>query len=449
MAEAYTRWRGARQACPDSNQSDQQLEESETSDEKSFSLLVMPAPRVDVPRIEYLKVCNYRALREIELRNLTPLTVLLGPNGSGKSTVFDAFAFLSECFSTGLRKAWDKRGRFKELRTRGTDGPIILEVKYREKRGVPLITYHLEINEDAKGPFVAREWLSWKRSSYGKPFNFLDFSEGSGGVITGEFPEEQDERISEQLDSRELLAVSTLGQLAKHPRVGALRRFISGWYLSYLSADNTRGVPEAGPQERLSTTGDNLPNVVQYLAEQHNERLQEILRRLTRRVPRLEKVEASVMPDGRLLLQVKDAPFERPVMAKFVSDGTLKMLAYLTLLNDPEPPPFIGVEEPENQLHPRLLPELAEECRSAAAASQIMVTTHSPFFVNALRADEVWILYRTNDGFTRAKRASDMRGVSAFLEEGAKLGQIWMEGHFEVGDPLTNSGDERRKTTSR
>ncbi|MFA5264154.1 MAG: AAA family ATPase [Opitutaceae bacterium] len=415
----------------------------------------MKTRSTDRPHIEYLRVQNYRALRNIEFKDLTPLTVFLGPNGSGKSTIFDAFAFLSESFQTGLRKAWDKRGRFKELRTRGSEGPITFEVKYREKEKSPLITYHLEIKEDVKGPFVAREFLSWKRGSHGRPFNFLDFGRdapGTGEVVTGEMPDEEDTRAVETLDSRELLAVNTLGQLAKHPRVGALRRFITGWYLSYLTADNTRGVPEAGPQERLSTTGDNLPNVVQYLKEQHEDRLKLILRKLTERVPRLEKVEAEVMPDGRLLLQVKDAPFEKPVMAKFASDGTLKMLAYLTLLHDPEPPQLIGIEEPENQLHPRLLPELAEECRSAASASQLMVTTHSPFFVNALRAKETWVLYRTEEGFTQARRASEMQGIQEFMTQGALLGHLWMEGHFEVGDPLTNSGAPRstlKKSSSR
>lgn len=398
------------------------------------------------PRIEFLRLKNYRALKDIELKGLTRLTVFLGPNGSGKSTIFDAFAFLAESFQSGLRKAWDKRGRFKELRSRGGEGPIVFEVKYRETSDTPLITYHLEIAEDAKGPYVAREFLSWKRKGYGRPFNFLDFSSGIGEVITGETPDEHDTRTTEKLDSRELLAVNTLGQLAKHPRVGALRRFITGWYLSYLSADNTRGVAEAGPQERLSTSGDNLPNVVQYLKEQHEDRLRSILGKLAHRVPHLEKVEAEVMPDGRLLLQVKDAPFEKPVMAKFASDGTLKMLAYLTLLHDPDPPQLIGIEEPENQLHPRLLPELAEECQAASGSSQLMVTTHSPFFVNALRPEDVWVLYRSEDGFTRARRTSEMQGIPEFMAEGAKLGQLWMEGHFAVGDPLTNHGTEKFAT---
>jgi predicted ATPase len=146
------------------------------------------------------------------------------------------------------------------------------------------------------------------------------------------------------------------------------------------------------------------------------------------------------MADGRLLLQIKDAPFDRPILAKFASDGTLKMLAYLTLLYDPDPPQLIGIEEPENYLHPRLLPELAEECRNVTGRTQLMVTTHSPFFVNGLRANELWVLYRDMRGYTQAKKAEDMKGIKDFMNSGALLGHLWMEGYFDVGDPLTASG---------
>ncbi len=387
------------------------------------------------PRIEYLKVKNYRALSDLELKDIQPFTVFLGPNGSGKSTIFDVFAFLSECFATGLRRAWDKRGRFKELRTRGSEGDIIIELKYRERPGSPLITYHLAIGEGKKGPYVAEEWLQWRRKTNGKPFKFLDFRNGSGEVITGEMPDEQDERKEETLDSPEVLAVNTLGQFAKHPRVSALRRFITGWYLSYLSADATRGLPEAGPQEHLSSTGDNLPNVIQYLKEQHPNALNAILTTLSERIPRLEKVDSVLLADGRLLLQIKDAPFEQPVLAKFASDGTMKMLAYLTMLSDPEPPLLIGIEEPENQLHPRHLAVLAEEFRAASTRTQLMVTTHSPIFVNALTPEEVWILYRSEQGYTQAQRASELKGVKEFIEEGAKLGDLWMEEYFPFDEP--------------
>lgn len=391
-------------------------------------------------RIVYLKVENYRALKAVELRELTPLTVLLGPNGSGKSTLFDVFSFLSECFSHGLRTAWDRRGRAKELRTRGASGPIVIELKYKERPGLPTITYHLAIDEHAKGPVIVEEWLQWRRGRTGRPFKFLEYHEGQGRSISGEMPDEQDSRIEIPLRSPDLIAVNTLGQFASHPRVAALREFITDWYVSYLSVTDTRSQPEAGPQNKLTRTGDNLANVVQYLKEQHPERLEQIVDVLRRRVPRLERVEADPMPDGRLLLQIKDAPFEQPILARFASDGTLKMLAYLLVLYDPEPPRFIGIEEPENYLHPRLLPELAEECRAAGERTQLLVTTHSPFFLNSMRPEEVRVLYRDEFGHTQVVRAADISGVSEFVEAGATLGHLWLEGRFGLGDPLTSSG---------
>jgi predicted ATPase len=401
----------------------------------------MPNPiRRSPARIEYLRVQNYRALRDVEFKNITPLMVLLGPNGSGKSTVFDVFNFLSECFQQGLRPAWDRRGRARELKTRGQDGPVVIEIKYREQPSQPVITYHLAIDESAKGPIVAEEWLQWRRGQYGKPFRFLEYREGQGRAVSGEMPDDQDQRIETPLRSADLIAVNTLGQFAEHPRVAALREFITDWYVSYLSIEDTRGQPEVGPQERLSKTGDNLANVVQYLKEQHPCRLKQIFETLRSRVPRLERVEAEPMQDGRLLLQIKDAPFERPVMSRYVSDGTLKMLSYLVVLMDPEPPQFIGIEEPENFLHPRLLPELAEECRAASERSQLLVTTHSPFFLNGTTPEEVRVIYRDENGYSQVVRTADIQGITEFVKAGASMGHLWLEGHLGVGDPLVNAG---------
>ncbi len=400
-----------------------------------------PPAKVTPPRIEYLKVQNFRALRNVELKSLTPMTVLLGPNGSGKSTIFDVFAFLSECFESGLRNAWDKRGRARELKTRGTSSPVTIEIKYRERPRTPLVTYHLSVDEDEYpgGPIVVAEWLQWKRHSRGRPFRFLEYHRGQGRAVSGDLPDEDDERIDIPLSSPDLLAVNVLGQLAGHPRIAALRRFITGWYVSYLSADTARGQPEAGPRERLSRTGDNLANVIQYLRERQPQELEHIFRILSNRVPHIESVTSTVMADGRLLLQIKDAPFDEPILARFASDGTLKMLAYLMLLHDSSPPPFIGIEEPENFLHPRLLYELAEECREVSERTQLLVTTHSPYFLNALPSKSVRVLWRDHQGYTQARRASDLDGIEEFMNEGANLGELWMEGHFNVGDPRVSS----------
>ena len=407
-------------------------------------LLVPSAQRPLVPHIESLRVKNYRALRDIELKQLKPLTVFLGANGSGKSTFFDVFAFLSECFTVGLRQAWNKRGGLKELRTRGCNGPIEFELKYREKPKTPIITYHLSIDQNAEGPFVGTEWLQWRRGSRGKHVRFLNFHHGKGSVIPGEKPDKTGTPIKEQLDEQSTLAVNMFGQSAQHPRVSALRRFITDWHLSDLSTDATRQATDDGPQKRLSETGDNLPNVIQYLQERYPERLEKIISILSDRVPRLEKVDTELMRDGSRLLKIKDAPFEQPILAKFASDGTLKLLSYLTLFHGRQPPQLIGIEEPENYLHPRLLTGLVGECLEVSMMSQLVITTHSPRFVNELSADEVWVLYRDEQGWTACKRASEMLGIEQLLDAGAKLGKLWMEGYFEFGDPLTNAGGPRR-----
>jgi predicted ATPase len=378
------------------------------------------------PRLERLHVERFRALRTLDLENLTPLAAFLGPNGSGKSTILDVFGFLAESFSSGLRQAWDKRGRFRELRTRGSEGPIVIEMEYQEGHG-PRLIYHLEIDEGAGGPFVAEEWLGPASHS----MRLLDFRSGMG-LVLDEADDAQEEQSQERLSSPEAIAVNTLGQLHRYRRIGALRRFIIDWHLSSLSADGGRAAAETGPQEHLSANGENLPNVIQYLREKHPDQLGQILAALARCVPRLERIGTELTADGRLSLLVKDAPFLDPIPARFASEGTMKLLAYLTLLHDPNPPRLIGIEEPENHLHPRLLDELAEECRQASARSQLLISTHSPFFVNGLRAEEVWTLARDEQGYTRARRASQIRGIPEFLEEGALLGDLWAEGHFDA-----------------
>jgi predicted ATPase len=398
-------------------------------------------PVSQTPRIERLTVQNYRVLRDVTLKELTPLTVLTGPNGSGKSTVFDVFAFLSEVFTEGLRPAVEARNRLVELRSRGSEGPVVIEFQYRDTDR-KLITYHLAINEGSNGrPIVEREWLRFPRAHQGYPPHILDFQRGSGTVLPGDEPGPIETREHETLKSADLLAVSALGQFERHPRISALRSFITGWYLSYVAADGTRTTPTAGPMERLSKTGDNLSNVVQYLAEEHPGRWEEIRRVLAERVPRLETVEAETLSDNRLLLRLKDAPFEVPVLSRFVSDGTLKLLAYLTVLYDPASAPFIGIEEPENQLHPKLLPLLAEECRAASARSQLLVTSHSPDFLSELRPSEVRVLYRNSSGYTQGERVADMPGVMAQVDAGAKLGALWRQGYFSHGDPLRQERD--------
>lgn len=94
--------------------------------------------------------------------------------------LFDVFNFLSECFQFGLRHAGDRRGRARELKTRGQDGPVVIELKYRERSGQPIITYHLVIDERGKGPVVVEElaaMTAWRLYPFGSWISMRDKAE--------------------------------------------------------------------------------------------------------------------------------------------------------------------------------------------------------------------------------------------------------------------------------
>ena len=238
-----------------------------------------------------------------------------------------------------------------------------------------------------------------------------------------------------ELQDKRKLGLATLGALKEHPRIAAFRRFLEDWYLSYFTPDAARGLPLAGPQKRLNVHGDNLGNVVQFMQREHPDRFKTILERIAGRVPGIDRIDTLQSPDGRLLLRFNDKSFTDPFYAQQMSDGTLKVFAYLLMLHDPSPPPFICIEEPENGLYHKLLEVLAAEFRSRATgeqnAPQIFVTTHQPYLIDALTPEETWILEKGEDGFAAISRASDDPTVRAMVEEGLPLGSLWYSDYLD------------------
>ena len=384
--------------------------------------------------IEGIRIRNYRVLRDIILGRLrytpviaplTPVTAVIGKNGVGKSSLFDAFGFLADCLKLGVEMACDERGRggFDRIRSQGIDEPITFVVRYRPEPGSQLLTYLLEIEkDDYSRPYVSRElllqehigqnsiWrfpfmvlkdgvgLAWKGNAQGQQINETEDGGFDVEVLLTRLSERRGEEATAALESVEAeivelkdkrrLGISTLGALSQHPRIVAFREFLEGWYLSYFTPDAARNLPMAGPQRRLSIHGDNLGNVVQFMQREHPDEFGSILNKISGRVPGIDKIDTQRSPDGRLLLRFNDRGFEDPFYAQQMSDGTLKLFAYLLLLEDPNPPPFICIEEPENGLYHKLLEVLAAEFRSRATgernAPQIFVTTHQPYFVDAL-----------------------------------------------------------------
>jgi predicted ATPase len=427
-------------------------------------------------QIEGIRIRNFRSLKNVALGKLwnlqnaeplTPMTAVIGKNGVGKSTLFDAFGFLADCLKSGVEEACDLRGRggFERIRSQGQSGPIEFEVYYKEEIDARPITYEVFITLDSsKRPYVQKERLRQRREGqqYGWPFSFLMLDGGKGVVWKGEQEGQQIEEDKSKFDllglmesikkekgreeSRETelveledkrkLGIATLGSLKQHPRISSFRRFIEGWYLSYFTPDAARSLPLAGPQKHLNVHGDNLGNVVQFMEREHPKKFQAILDSIAHKIPGVDRISTKKSPDSRLLLQFNDRGFKDPFFAQQMSDGTLKVFAYLLLLEDPTPPPFLCIEEPENGLYHKLLETLATEFREHATGqrggSQIFITTHQPYFVDALSPEEVWLLEKSEDGFSTIRRTSDDPTVKNMVESGLPLGGLWYSDYLDV-----------------
>ena len=395
-------------------------------------------------RIESIKLKNYKAFRNVHLTNIPAFLVVVGANGTGKSTLFDVFGFLHDCLESNVRQALNARGRFREVISRGASekDTIFIEIQYRmEIVDVDrLVTYTLEIGENKGNPFVKRESLRYKRGRYGAPYYFLKFENGEGFSITNEEdfnrPDEELDREASKLGSPDILALKGLGQFERFKAASAFRRLIEAWHVSDFHIESARGRKEAtGDSEHLSESGENLPRVAQYVFEQHPLVFEKILQIMTKRVPGVSKVEPITTVDGYLTLRFSDSSFTTPFLDRYVSDGTIKMFAYLVLLYDPAPHPLLCVEEPENQLYPQLMPELAEEFRLYAnRGGQVVVSTHSPDFLNACELEEV-IWLQKNDGYTEIRRAADDQQIAAYMADGDQMGSLWKQGFFLGADP--------------
>ena len=393
-------------------------------------------------KIVSLKLKNYRLFESLEITDIPPFCVFIGANGTGKSTLFDIFGFLRDALKNNIRQALQVRGGFKEVVTRGKEQEDIeIELKFRMKvvDKERLVTYILIISQEKNRPVVKREILRYKRGAHGSPFHFLDFQLGQGYAIINEEefnqPDETLTREQQELESKDILAIKGLGQFQRFKAASAFRSLIENWHVSNFHINDARGSKDALYAEHLSATGDNIALVAQYIYQEYPEIFNEILTKMRERVPGISKVEAKNTDDGRLILRFQDQAFKDPFIDRYVSDGTMKMFAYLILLFDPKPYPLLCVEEPENQLYPTLLKELAEEFASYAhRGGQVFVSTHSPDFLNAVPLESIFWLTK-EQGISKVFKAANDEVVKALVAEGDLPGFLWNQGLFKAVSP--------------
>ncbi|VVC75005.1 hypothetical protein AQUSIP_02790 [Aquicella siphonis] len=394
-------------------------------------------------KVEQISIKNYKMFKDASVKSLPPMSVFVGANGAGKSTFFDVFGFLSDALKENVSIAINRRGGFKEVITRGCNENdlIEIEIKFRnlqeELESSPLITYQLKVGQEENKIIVHTEVLKYRRGMRGKPWHFLNFHRGKGTAITNEDQygqqDAEENREEQTLSSPDILAIKGLGQFERFKAISSFRKLLEGWFVSNLQIEAARTIGDVGFAPHLSSKGENLAQVTKYIFENHKTIFDKICKKMSERVPGIGNVEAIQNDAGQIILKFRDGSFKDPFISRYVSDGTIKMFAYLVLLYDPNPHPLLCIEEPENYLYPQLLTELVDELRIySRRGGQVFITTHSPDFLNALDIEEVFCIIKKN-GISSICRAKDIPSVVSLWEEGEKLGALWRRGYFREG----------------
>ena len=363
-------------------------------------------------RITGIRVENFKSLRAFEMKEIPGFAVLVGANGTGKSTFIDVFDFLKDCLQDNVRTALQRRGGFSQVVSRGcSDEAIVIELRIAMSieafDSARTVTYRIEIEERDRRVAVRRETLRFTRAKAGgRPYHFIDFKNGEGEALAEsldvdnlETPAHEVKRERQELDGPHLLALKGLGQFRRFDAASQLRELIENWTVTDIHIDDARREPDAAVAEHLSESGDNIALYAQYLYEEHRTAFDALIDDMSRYVPGVASVYPEDTGDGRVALRFEDRAFQQGFIARAVSDGTIKMFAYLALLQDPDPHPLLCVEEPENQLYPSLLIHLAEQfaeySRRRKGQAQVFVTTHSPDFLNAVPLESIyWLIKR-------------------------------------------------------
>lgn len=402
-------------------------------------------------KIEGIEIKNYGPLKNIILgktrthqleKALGNLVAVIGPSGNGKSTLADVFGFIADCLEMGVEAACDagNRGGYERLISQGATEPISFEIYYREAHAAKPITYQLVIDVDTTGrPYVKEERLRQRVEKRGWPRSFLHLQEGHGYAFEGtEGGQDDNGKITGEKKEITLAdirkpGIVTLGAMKQYDRIEKFLQFLKSWYLCYFSPDAARRIQTSAPVPYLDRIGSNINNVAQYMYRENKKDFEKVMKEIQSKLPGIKKIEPLKLENGQMTLRFWEEGFQEPFYSPRMSDGTLKLFAYYLLLHEKNPRQLVFIEEPENGLYHQYLSKLAEEMKKSVGngySKQLFVTTHSPFFVNALYPEDVWVLSKDNDGFSTAKRASEYNFVQELSDEGVVLGDMWYSQYF-------------------
>ena len=324
-----------------------------------------------------IQVSNFKALRQVDLQ-LRPFNVVLGPNGSGKTTLMQAFEAL---------------GNPNFVRQQN--------VRQQLSAGVPFtpqtqISISVDWGDDLDG---IRTSLTWSEANgEGPTHKKLDRS----GMA-----EQEIRAIQQQLSS--------------------IRRFM---------LDPTRLAQPVPLRQQMEVdrSGTNLAGVLDSLRDEHPERFEALNTELAKMVPEFDRILFETPSDATRAIMLRTRAGGHAIRAADLSHGTILTLAILTISFLPTPPAIICLEEPEHGLHPRLLRGLSDalfritEPTSGRRRTQVLVSTHSPYFLDLFRDQPDLVLIASKQGLeARFERLSERKDL-AEITENVRLGDAWYAG---------------------
>ena len=356
---------------------------------------------------------------------LSPTTLFIGRNGTGKSTILDAFAFIGDCIKIGVEDACLKRGGYESLYSQDSTGPLSFGFNFRLEPDSKVLTYVVNIDFGVgHRPYVETELLAYRAEtveSFEVPLLFFQ----NGEKIVRHFlvaeKNSNDISLLEQSDMRHL-GIGVLGDLPGYSIAGRIKDFFVHHSLSIFQEHQQAFSPPSVARKTSNSPGEGLIVLLQHFRKKYPENFQEILSRVAAKMPGVETIDIGKGQQNRWSLAVKKKNFPDPFYGHQLPEGFLKLLTCFCLLEEPDPAPWIGIDEPENGLDPQSLKLFFKELQAAAQKErcpQFLISTHFHGLADWMNPADVWILEQMPDGFTQAQRGSD----DPALQEG--IGDSW------------------------
>ena len=372
---------------------------------------------------------NYLSLRDVELP-LKPLTVLVGPNASGKSNALSALSLLNTMMIAEKLPPVDI---IRDFLWAG-EGSYIAFQLHAKVGGIPTV-YQLELKAEADDPAADEGLLV-------RDVKVISIQSGQGMV------QDEDGKNETRYKSNKL-ALKSAGDYGDKPITSALTEFLRGWEFYDFRPELMRGhlsrfsffigevIPDK-PKElydspKLDNDGSTLSVLLSYWYENDRERFDSVSESLAD-CTHLRIDQCAIDGDNQLCLL---EGYEKPIPLKRASDGTLRLVAYYILLNEPELPPLIAIEEPERNLHPGALTDIANVLEQIAERTQVIITTHSSQLLDAFNPENlsdslgILLLHNHPGQGTEVINLEDIRGDRAALDG-------WMT-DFGIGSAIFNS----------